>query len=244
MQKNKLDIIYEDEHLLAINKAVGIPTLPDRFNSSIPSYLTLLKAIYEEIFVVHRLDIGTSGILLFAKSPQMHTNLNDQFTSHTIIKKYIGIVDGVVKLNEQTIDIPLLSNPNNKGGVIPSARGKESITKIKVLERYRIATLIEAQLITGRQHQLRVHTAAIGHPLLVDPLYGIRTDFFASSLKRRYNIKKETTEKPIISRPTLHAAEITFTKPTNEIITLSAEYPKDFKALIQLLSKYSQTPNN
>ena len=97
-----------------------------------------------------------------------------------------------------------------KGKVIPSARGKESTTIFRVVERFRNSTLVEVQLLTGRQHQIRVHAAAIGHPLLVDDTYGVRTEFFTSTVKRRYNIKKGTEERPIISRLTLHAKEITF----------------------------------
>jgi 23S rRNA-/tRNA-specific pseudouridylate synthase len=101
--------------------------------------------------------------------------------------------------------------------------------------------LVEVDLVTGRHHQLRTHVAAVGHPLLVDEVYGSLDAFYVSSIKRRYNIKKHVDEKPIISRITMHAYSIEFTHPaTKQKMLLQAEYPKDFSATLQILRKYSQ----
>ncbi|MFW5701930.1 MAG: pseudouridine synthase, partial [Bacteroidota bacterium] len=127
-----------------------------------------------------------------------------------------------------------------KGAMMPSVRGKESLTIIRVLERYRGATLLECELKTGRQHQIRVHCSAIGHPLIIDPLYGNNDAFYVSSVKRRFNLKKGTEERPLMKRVSLHSYSIGFTHPmTGEHTESIAEYPKDYKALTQVLGKYA-----
>lgn len=236
----KLDILLETDNYIVINKQAGILTLPDRYSKTILNYKDILKNHYGEIFVVHRLDIGTSGCLMFAKNSNFHRYINIQFTEHNIEKYYIAILDGDLK-EDITIDIPLLSNPNKNGGVICSARGKESITNIKILERYGIATLVEAKLETGRLHQLRAHCKAIGYPLLVDEMYGRRSEYFVSELKRRcYNLKKGERELPIIARPTMHAVKLSYVDSNGANIVVEAPLQKDMKALINLLNKYSK----
>jgi 23S rRNA pseudouridine955/2504/2580 synthase/23S rRNA pseudouridine1911/1915/1917 synthase len=237
---SQLEIIFEDESIIAINKPSGLLTIPDRYNHLLSSVYELLKAKYHNIFTVHRLDVGTSGILLFAKTPQAHSHLNEQFSNHQIKKIYTAVLEGVLHQNTQEIDIPLLTNPNKKGGVIPSARGKASLTILNVIERFRNATLVSAELKTGRLHQLRAHAAAIGYPLLVDDFYGNCKEFYVSSIKRHFRIKKNEHELPLISRPTMHATEISFINTTGKDVVLRAEFPKDFSALIQILSKYSK----
>ena len=144
----------------------------------------------------------------------------------------------------RSIDIPLMADPRKKGKTIPSANGKESLTKLKVIERYRIATLVECRLITGRHHQIRVHCAAIGHPLLIDEMYGSATEFKLSSIKRKFNLKKEEIEKPLMTRVTMHSLSLTFVHPTSrQQVSFKSEYPKDFRALTQCLRKYAKLPD-
>lgn len=239
-KKNQLDIIFEDEHIIVLNKTAGLLTIPDRYNKLLPSAYGMLKEKYGNIFIVHRLDVGTSGVLLFAKNAESHAYISNQFTERKVKKIYSAILTGVLRQDVQDIDIPLLQAPNNKGGVIPSARGKASLTTITVTERFKNATLIEAELKTGRLHQLRAHAAAIGYPLLVDGLYGNATEFYISSIKRKFKIKKNETERPLISRPTMHAAKISFTHLDGTVKTFNADMPKDIAATIQVLQKYSK----
>lgn len=238
--KKHLEILYSDDSIVAVNKPAGLLTLPDRFKSELPNVRGLLMEKFGEIFTVHRLDKATTGVMLFARTAEAHKNLNTQFQQHTIIKVYHGIVSGVVENDEMDIDIPIAEDTTRKGLMRPTARGKNSLTKIKVTERFKIATLLECKPITGRQHQIRVHLAAIGHPLLVDVDYGTLTEFMLSTIKRRFKLAKETTERPLLSRTPLHAYSLTFVHPdTNEIQTISAEYPKDIRATLQALRKYS-----
>ena len=235
----KFETLLETNDYIIINKQAGILTLPDRYSKKAPNYKDILKSIYKDNFVVHRLDIGTSGCLMFAKNADFHRHINIQFTDHCVKKNYLAILEGDLK-EDITIDIPLLVNPNKSGGVICSARGKESITHIKILERYGIATLIDANLVTGRLHQLRSHCRAIGYPLLVDEIYGNRVEYFVSELKKgRYNLKKGEKELPIISRPTMHSIKLSFIDLFGTEIIADAPPPKDLKALISLLKKYS-----
>ena len=245
MQNNLLiNIIYQDEDIIVLAKPSGVLTIPDRFNKNEPCLYKLLKIEFPDIFVVHRLDKDTSGVIIFAKNAEAHKFINQQFQEHTITKIYHAIVSGIVNKDEMDIDIPIIPHPAKKGLSKPSARGKESLSKVKILERFRLATLVEVNLVTGRHHQLRVHCASVGHPLLVDVDYGSSSEFFLSTIKRRFNLKKDDVEKPIISRITMHAHSIAFIHPSSkEKVCFKTEYPKDIQALIKVLRKYSSMPS-
>ncbi len=235
-----LDILFEDDDLVIVNKQPGMLVIPDRYNSTLANLKAILAARYGEIFVVHRLDKGTSGIVMFAKNADAHAIMNQRFEDRSVQKIYHAVVGGRVEQDTLDIDIPLMPSTKKKGLMQPSARGKESLTKVTVLERFRIASLIECELITGRQHQIRVHCSAIGHPLLVDEDYGENATFKVSMVKRKYNVGKHQEEKPLIERLTLHAHKLKFLHPrTAQEIDIIADYPKDFRALLQILEKYA-----
>ncbi len=240
MNKHGLTILFEDDHVVVIDKPAGLLSLPDRFDASLPSVRSLLEQDYGHIFIVHRLDRETSGVMISAKTAEAHKSLNDQFEHHTVGKYYHAIVSGIVERDRFPIDIPIIADSRRKGLMRPSARGKEAHTEVTVLEKFRLATLIECRLITGRTHQIRVHCSAIGHPLLVDPDYGTTSAFLLSSIKRRYNLKKHTTERPLMERLTLHARRLEFRHPaTDESVRVDSEYPRDFAATLQVLRKYA-----
>ena len=239
-----LDVIYEDDDLIVLNKAAGDLSIQDRFQKTIPNLKEELRKIYGDIFVVHRLDKDTSGAIIFAKNAEAHRDLSMQFENREIKKIYHAIVQGIVSKAEMEIDIPISPNPVKKGLMIPTIRGKESLTIMRVLERFRAATLVECDMKTGRQHQIRVHCSTVGHPLLVDKDYGDRTEFFVSAIKKRFNLKKHTDEMPIIDRVPLHSYSMEFKHPkTGEMIQVTAPYPKDFTALLKILAKYSKLPD-
>ncbi len=241
MESKPIKILYIDDDIIVIDKAAGLLSVPDRFNKFLPDANSLLSREYGEIYTVHRLDKDTGGAMIFARNAESHKNLNEQFEGRLIKKIYHAIVSGKLSKNEIAIDIPLLTDPSGRGGVIPSARGKASLTELRVVEQYRIAALIECNLVTGRQHQLRAHVAAIGHPLLVDPHYGTSDAFYLSMLKKNYKIHKEHKEEPIINRITMQSKIIEFAHPrTGESIRFESDYPKDFDVLIKLLRKYGK----
>lgn len=240
MKKTLYNIVHEDDDIIVIDKSAGLLSLPDRFDTTLPNVRTLLSEKFEHAFIVHRLDKFTSGVMVIGKTAESHRHLSEQFGSHTVQKYYHAIVGGVVDKEEFPIDIPMAPDPKRKGLMKPTARGKEAHTYIKVLQKFRVATLIECRLITGRQHQIRVHCSAIGHALLVDADYGKNSEFMLSTIKRRFNLAKNSEESAIISRQTLHAHSISFIHPTTlQQVTYTAPYPKDFAATVQVLSKYS-----
>lgn len=236
-------IVFEDEFIIAVNKDAGMLTIPDRYNLKLPNLRTILDEKFGKIFVVHRLDRDTSGIMVFAKDADSHKFLNDQFQNYKVTKIYYAMLKGVLGRDEFLVDIPLMPSPTQKGFTIPSARGKESYSKFKVIERFKNSTFVEIELLTGRHHQIRAHAAAIGHPLLVDELYSGESEFLLSSIKRKYNLKKTTEEKPIISRITLHSQVLEVLHPkSGENIRFEAELPKDFSILIKQLRKFAALP--
>ncbi|MFC2130745.1 RluA family pseudouridine synthase [Bacteroidota bacterium] len=239
----KIEIIFEDSDIVVLSKTAGVFTIPDRYDRQALNLYNFLQNKYGKIFTVHRLDRDTSGVIVFAKNAESHKNLNQQFQDHLVKKIYHVVISGIIRQDVIDIDIPISDNPGKKGLSIPSARGKQSLTKLKVLERFRNATLCECSLITGRHHQIRMHCSAIGYPLLVDEQYGNSGTFYLSAIKRKYNLRKDTEEKPVIKRITMHSYELTFNHPvTNAKSTFISEYPRDFSALLQILRKYAALP--
>lgn len=245
-KKNKInyDIVFEDDDLIIVNKSSGMLSIPDRYNTQLPNLKNILDEKYGQIFIVHRLDKETSGIIVFAKTAETHRELSMMFEEHKVKKIYHTIVTGVMHKEEILVDIPLMVNPGRKGGMIPSARGKEAYTKVRVLEKFRNTSLLECELLTGRQHQIRAHLKAVGYPLLIDKLYSNTEEFMLSSIKKHYNKNKNVDEKPIMERTSLHSYYIEFIHPiTKKEISAKAEYPKDFKVTLSLLGKYSKMPD-
>ncbi len=239
--KNNLEILFEDEYLVAVNKMAEMLTIPDRYNLKIPNLQNILSKRHDEIFTIHRLDKGTSGVVLFAKDADTHKAMNKIFQEQEIEKIYDAVVDGYFSEEPIEIDIPLMSDPNRKGRTIPSARGKQSLTKAKLLRQYRHCAMIKCSLVSGRHHQLRVHLSTIGTPLLVDPFYGKRSKFFVSEIKKKFNLKKRTEELPLISRQTMHALSLKFTHPhSSQEMLIEAPYPKDFRALANVIENHDK----
>lgn len=176
-----LDIIYEDENMLVVNKPSGMLTHP----TALETENTLVNAIlfkYGENLsdingefrrgILHRLDRNTSGLLMIAKNNRAHEFLADQIKNHTILKKYRAILKGDYPKNEDVINLPIGRNPNQPHKMMVREDGKESTTILKVLKRFKEATYVELTLVTGRTHQIRVHTSYMKHPVYNDTLYG------------------------------------------------------------------------
>lgn len=179
-----LDILYEDEYLLVVNKKSGMVVHPASgvYSSTLVNALMYhcnnnLSKINGIIRpgIVHRIDKDTSGLLLVAKNDQVHEDLAKQIREKTVTRKYIALVQGVILEDTATIDAPIGRDPNNRKKMCVTAEfSKNAVTRLKVLERYKKATLIECVLETGRTHQIRVHLNYINHPIVNDPVYGYR----------------------------------------------------------------------
>lgn len=217
-------------------------TLQDRFSPDKPNLLKILSNKYPEIFTVHRLDKETSGILLFAKNADAHKKFSQLFEARQIQKFYLTVVDGRPFEESATIDKKIAPTPNHLDRMRIDKRGKESITKYKVLEYFKDFTLLEVEILTGRTHQIRVHLESEGIPLSADPMYSRRTALFASDIKgRKFKPKKNIEERPLIGRSILHAWKLAFEHPiTKEAIELEATIPKDIRAVVNQLKKWNQ----
>jgi 23S rRNA pseudouridine1911/1915/1917 synthase len=216
-EKIKLDIFYEDDAIVVINKAVGMTVHPASGNYT----GTLANALlyhFKELSdinpgrpgIVHRLDKETSGLIIVAKSNQAHARLGRQFEQHTVIKKYLALVQGVIKFDQGKIDVPLKRHVkyHDMRQVAAEGEGKEAVTFYEVIKRFEKRTLVGLYPQTGRTHQLRVHMKHLGHPILGDDRYGIKETF---------------------SRLALHAQSIGFAHPVGRHwIEFSSRPPKEF----------------
>src|SRR5664279_1176035 len=204
------DILFENNDFIALNKPSGLLSVPDRIQSA-PSLKDLLAEKYGNIITVHRLDRETSGVIVFAKTPEAHQYLSVIFQERQVVKKYFGIVWGVPAVSSGIIDLPMMEHPGKNGTMVVNRKGKPASTGYEVLENLGRYSLIRFNLFTGRTHQIRVHMKETGHPILCDPLYGDGKPFLVSSLKKNYNHSGFEEEIPILSRLALHAARVAFT---------------------------------
>src|SRR3990170_5555198 len=175
-----LDILYEDDSIIAVNKPPGLLIVPDRWDRHLPTIQDMLREYlrkkmpgeHPNIRVVHRLDKDTSGVVLLARSMKAQVYLSKQFEKGEVSKTYYAIVKGILEQDDGVISFPLMESARNPGTMVVNRKGKKSITRFQVLERFRDYTFVEANPLTGRTHQVRVHFMAFGHPLGMDPLYG------------------------------------------------------------------------
>ncbi|MEO5984248.1 MAG: RluA family pseudouridine synthase [Ferruginibacter sp.] len=237
MNKNRFVIVYEDDEFVAVNKASGLLTIPDREQSE-RSLKEFLIEKYGVIFTVHRLDKETSGIVLFAKNAASHKFLSRLFEEREIKKYYLGIVIGSPPEKAGSIEAPITEHPLHKGTMHIHKTGKPSFTTYEVLDANKNYSLVSFQLHTGRTHQIRVHAKHIGHPLACDPLYGNGNPVKLSSFKKNYKTgKHDDEERPMLSRLALHSYKLIFTDAGGIKRELIAEMPKEFRALMMQLKK-------
>ncbi len=229
----KQSILFENDDYLIFNKPAGISTLDDR-NDAV-NLLKSAKEYYENIFICHRLDKDTSGVIAFAKNEASHRHLSMQFENRQVNKIYHAVVDGVHEFNKTKIDKPI--KVTGKGTVkIDHRDGKASNTTFSSLEAFKMHTLVSCSPHTGRMHQIRIHLKELKAPITGDTTYGGHL-FYLSSVKKNYNLKKWTEEQPLISRMALHAFSLSFEGMDEKKIEVEAPYPKDFRVLTEQMRK-------
>lgn len=232
-----LDIVFEDEHLLVVDKPAGLVVHPAAGNAD----GTLVNALLHHCAgrlsgiggvarpgIVHRIDKDTSGLLVVAKTDVAHEGLAAQFARHSLHRAYRAIVAGLPRPTSGTVDAPLARSAANrkKMAIVECGRGKRAVTHYKVLEPLRDAALVECRLETGRTHQVRVHMASLGHPLLGDPVYG-----------RSRPEHREVLKRLGFHRQALHAAELGFVHPVSkENLTFKSPLPSDIQELFGALT--------
>ena len=219
----EIAVLYLDEALLVVNKPAGLPTLVDGYNSAAPYLVGLLKQTYTPLWTVHRLDKDTSGVIVFARSAEAHRHLNTQFEQRQANKAYHALVVGSPPWERLTVDLPLRADGDRKHRTVVDAQGgKPAVTDLRVLERLGALTLIEAAPHTGRTHQIRVHLAAQGYPIVGDALYG----------------PKLPAEAAPMARLGLHAWALSLEHPvTGEEMRFEAPYAQDFEEAVGKLRR-------
>jgi RluA family pseudouridine synthase len=231
---DNLQIIWSDEAIIAVNKPAGLRTIPDGYDPGLPHLAEILKQQFGPIWIVHRLDRETSGLLIVARTAAAHRFLNTQFEKRQIEKAYHALVIGVPDWEDTVVENALRINGDRKHRtVVDNQRGKPAKTAFKVLERFSNISLMESRPFTGYTHQIRAHLYALGLYIIHDSLYSSAIQ--PSSSARDMSLDGYIDRLPI-HRLGLHAYKMTFTHPvSNQIVNLEAPYPEDFSASVQLL---------
>ena len=222
-----LEILYEDNDIIVVNKPKGMVVHPANGNPD-GTLVNAVMAICKDSLsgiggeirpgIVHRLDKNTSGAIIIAKNDKAHINLSEQLKKHEIKKTYIALVRGVVKENNASINMPIGRSKKDRKKMDVDKNGKEAITHFKVMKRYKDSTLLEINIETGRTHQIRVHLSHIGYPIIGDEVY--------SNGKNRWNIEGQC----------LHAKSLDFKHPiTGKQMHIEAELPEYFKKILEEL---------
>ena len=224
-----LDVIYEDNDILVVNKAKGMVVHPGNGNPNGTLVNAVLAKCKDSLSgiggeyrpgIVHRIDKDTSGLLIVAKNDNAHLNISEQIKDHKVKKTYVALVRGRIKENEATINMPIGRSQNDRTKMAVRKDGKEAITHIKVLKKYKNYTFIEVNIETGRTHQIRVHMAQIGYPIVGDFVY--------SNGKNPFGVEGQM----------LHSMKLEFKHPvTNKEMKLEAPIPKYFKDVLDILDK-------
>lgn len=233
-QEIPLQIVYEDEHLIVIDKQAGLVVHPAAGNLDGTLVNALLHHCQGSLSgiggearpgIVHRIDKDTSGLMVAAKHDRAHVGLAAQFKAHSIDRRYKAIVSGKPRTVQGVVDAPLARSPHNRKKVAIVNNGKRAVTHWRVLRELRDAALVECKLETGRTHQVRVHMASLGHPLIGDPVYG--------STRKAH---RELLETLNFRRQALHAAHLGFIHPINNLaLAFESEMPADMQELFDNL---------
>ena len=217
-------LIHVDDALLVVNKPAGLLSLPDGYNPDLPHLRSVFEPQFGRLWIVHRLDKETSGVIVLARSRKAHRALNDAFAGRKTTKTYHALIVGEPVWQERTVDLPLLPNGDRwHRTVVHAGRGKVSITHFDVLERFGHYTLLKAVPETGRTHQIRAHLATLGFPIAADTLYG-----------KNANSAIHHPDRVNLHRLGLHARSIRIAHPiAQETIQFDAPYPEDFDAALR-----------
>ncbi|MFO7892021.1 MAG: RluA family pseudouridine synthase [bacterium] len=241
-EKIPIDIVFEDESLLVVNKETGMVVHPGYGNRSgtlVNALLGHCKSLSntDDPFrpgIVHRIDKDTSGLLVVAKKEEIHRKLADQFKKKTVVREYIAVVWGRVKKKEDSIDTLLSRSNKDRRKFRANNQGKRAVTTYLVKERFRLATVISLKLHTGRTHQIRVHCSYIGHPVFGDQMYGGRGACLGGLSQDDTRCAKQLLK--IMPRQALHAKSLGFKHPVNgKNYFFDSELPEDMKLLIKKL---------
>lgn len=249
----ELPVLFEDEHLLALDKPTRMLTSPDRYDPQRPNLMKLLHAAIEQgkpwakqrgltyLMNAHRLDFETSGVILLAKSKPALVKLANLFGAETIVQKtYIALVHGNPVKESFEVDAKLAPHPVKIGLIrVDEKNGKRAKTRFELVEKFSNYSLLHCHPATGRTHQIRVHLRQAGLPIVGDELYD-GSPLLLSRLKRDYRLKPNRTERPLMDRVALHAEELKLPHPmVGTEIVIRSPWPKDIAVAVKYLRLYA-----
>ena len=249
----ELPVLFEDEHVLVVDKPANLISEPDRWDGERPHLLAALAGMEFPAGhgfrprLVHRLDKDTSGCMVVAKTIEAERSLREAFDSGRVGKTYLALVDGEFPEPAgagpwQAIDLPIGPDQRRSGRMCVSQSGKSALTHVSVEKRFRGLTLLCCKPRTGRTHQVRVHLSASGFPLAIDPVYGHRRELMLSEFKAGYRRKPGRPEHPLMDRLTLHAASLSFPHVDGRRLEVASPVPRDFARVLKQLSKVRAYP--
>jgi len=232
-------VLYIDDDLLVVSKPAGLSTLVDGYHPDYPYLVGILKTIFDPLWIVHRLDRETSGVIIFARSAQAHRVLNSQFEQRLPVKIYHGLVYGVPTWENYQVNLPLISNGDRQHRtIIDHNNGKHAETDLEILERFKDYALLQVIPRTGRTHQIRAHLAAIGYPLIEDHLYNP-----ARSKSPNSKPGSPPPTPTLITRVGLHAFSLSLLHPsTSQKMHFTTPYPPDLEKALNILRR--KPPND
>ncbi len=227
-----IPILWNDNDLLIIDKPAGMLSLPDGYDPSLPHVKSVLSPAHGVLWIVHRLDRDTSGVMVLARNAEAHQELNSQFQTRMVKKVYQALVVGCPEWDQKIVQLPLKTNAGRRHRtVIDLDHGKQAETQFNVLERFNDYSLIEAIPGTGRRHQIRAHLSNEGYPIACDSLYRLRQTEVAFNFRGDINLVN-----PVIGRTALHASSIEFSHPGDgQRYLIEAPLASDMQLALKLL---------
>ncbi len=244
MLKPKIEIVYADSDLLVVNKPSGVSVTKDRTGAlELADILAdqLGPATAGNLRLIHRLDKLTSGVMLLALNKETQSQFTEYFENRLVRKTYLAIVTGAAIAAEGIIDAPLARNRKDTNLMqISHKKGKQALTKWRLLADFSLTALLAVHPVTGRTHQIRVHLPSAGLPLAIDPAYGSSRPLYLSDFKTDYRLGKLKEERPLIERLTLHAYQLELSQPpAGKPYRFVAGLDNKFKAAIKMLTKHN-----
>ena len=230
-------ILFEDDDFLVVSKPTNLATLDERTADRGASLLRLAREYDPNLMAAHRLDKETSGALAFAKHREAYRHLAMQFEAREVTKRYHAVTIGMHEFDGVSVYLPIFQLKNGTAVTIDRQKGKVAETIFNTLKIYKGYTLVECIPITGRMHQIRIHLSCLKAPIVNDPQYG-GEPIFLSKIKRKFNLKQGTEEKPLIQRVALHAHSLSFFLMNGEGVQVVAPYLKDMEVLVKQLDKW------